>query len=94
MLNVDTYSRGLCAAGEFGGAVNVRTLTTQIGFVRMAVIAPKQRRKRRGRKVKSISSREMRRMQTCFGRVEEILRGRKGLVGRFDGGTLLELIIT
>jgi len=59
--------------------VNVRTLTTQIGFVRMAVTAPK--RKGRGGKVKRIPSREARRMRTRFSRVEEILGGRKRLVG-------------
>jgi len=93
VLKVDMYSRSLSAAGEFGGAVNVCTLTTHSGFIRMAVTAP-ERTRRRGTKVKRISPREMRRMRTCFGRVEEILRGRKRLVGRFDGGTLLELIIT
>ena len=33
-------------------------------------------------------------MRTCFSRVEEILGGGKRLAGRFDGGALLELIIT
>ena len=73
--------------------MNVRTLTTHIGFVRMAVTAPKRRR-RRGRKVKRVPSREARRMRTRFGRVEEILGGRKGLVGSLDGGAAFELIIT
>ena len=33
-------------------------------------------------------------MRTRFGGVEEILGGRKRLVGRFDDGAVLELIIT
>lgn len=40
----------LWAAGELGGAVNVRTLTTHIGFVRMAVTAPLQRKKKKEKK--------------------------------------------
>jgi len=32
-------------------------------------------------------------MRTRFSRVKEILRGRKRLVGRFDGGATLELVI-
>src|SRR6266581_1203203 len=85
--------RPLCAAGEFGGVVKVRTLTTHIGFVRMAVMTPKRRRRRR-RKVKRVSSREARRMRTCFGIVEEVLGGRKGLVGSLDGSAVFELVIT
>ena len=41
--NGHALQRPLCAAGELGAAVNVRTLTTHIGFVRMAVTAPKWR---------------------------------------------------
>ena len=39
-------------------------------------------------------SREVTRMRTRFGRVEEILGGRKRLVRRFDGGSALEVVIT
>ena len=70
--------------------MNVRTLTTHIGFVRMAVTAPKQRRGH----VRRVSLREVRSMRTRFGRVEEILGGGKRLVGRFDGCAVLELVIT
>jgi hypothetical protein len=59
----------------------------------MAVTAPKRRR-RRGRNVKRLSSKEARRVRTRFGRVEEILGGRKRLVGRCHGGATLELVIT
>jgi hypothetical protein len=41
-----------------------------------------------------IPSREVRMMRTRFGRVEEILGGRKRLVGRFYGGSALEVVIT
>ena len=71
--------------------MNVRTLTTHIGFVRIAVTAPKRRR---GRNVKRLSLKEARRVRTRFGRVEEILGGRKRFVGRCHGSATLELVIT
>ena len=73
--------------------MNVRTLTTHIGFVRIAVTAPKRRRGR-GRNVKMLSLKEARRVRTRFGRVEEILGGRKRFVGRCHGSATLELVIT
>jgi len=94
--NGHALQRPLCAAGELGAAVNVRTLTTHIGFVRMAVTAPKwgAGKKRERRSVNGRSAREGRRMRTRFGGVEEILGGGEGFVWRIQGRTTLKLVIT
>ena len=82
----------LCAAGELGGAVNVRTLTTHIGFVKMAVTAPLQRGGKTSRSAR-IGRIERQELRTRFGGIEEILGGREGSVGCSERRATLELIV-
>ncbi len=51
------------------------------------------RRKGGRERLKRISAREVKRMRTCFGGKEKILRGREGLVRLCDGRAALELVI-
>jgi hypothetical protein len=53
----------------------------------------RSRRKGRRQRLKRISAREVKRMRTCFGGIEKVLRGREGLVRLCDGRAALELVI-
>jgi len=53
----------------------------------------RSRRKGGRQRLKRILARGVKRMRTCFGRIEKVLRGREGLVRLCDGRAALELVV-